>query len=47
LYRSFVLDLASLRWSYDVELTWPSREFPDGVAKVCGHGQATLTKVAE
>jgi hypothetical protein len=47
LYRSFVLDLALLRWSYEVELTWPSREFPDGVAKVCGHGQATLTKVAE
>ena len=47
LFRSFVLDLAALQWSYDVELTWPSPEFPDGTAKVCGRGQAALTKLAE
>jgi hypothetical protein len=47
LYRSFVLDLEALRWSYDLELTWPSQEFPDGKAKVCGRGHATLTRVAE
>jgi hypothetical protein len=46
LYRTLTVDAATRRWEYELEMTWPSSRFPSGVAKVCGRGQAGLTRRA-
>jgi hypothetical protein len=45
-YRSLVIDSMTLQWIYDLEMTWPSTRLSDGNAKVCGHGQASLTRLS-
>jgi hypothetical protein len=47
IYRSLVIDATKLTWTYDLEMTWPNSRYPDGIAKVCGHGDATLTRLAD
>jgi hypothetical protein len=44
LYRTLTVDAATRRWTYELEMTWPSSRFTGGVAKVCGQGQAGLTR---